>query len=341
MTNRHTTSLLPPPSRGPDANALEFFARVAGAGSFAAAARRLGLTRAGVSQRVAQIEAAVGAPLFARSTRALGLTEAGRLLLGRARAVHEAAEAARRGLRARAAAADSGSLTGTLRLTTVPVFGQAVLGPLLASFQARHPELRVEMRFTPRRVDLLREDIDLAFRLTNQPPEDCIAQPVLPFAVRAYMATGATGATGTTGAPLAHPQQLAAERCLVFAPPADTVTLNWQRPADRGRAAVEIVPAMVADDLGSLLAVARAGGGVVFAPDFAVTDDLRRGTLVEALPGWQLALAEGDAVMAITLPLDVAPASARALVRHMRAALGTDGPEVAAEAVPAQTTRAV
>lgn len=307
-------------SRGPDANALEFFARVAGAGSFAAAARRLGLTRAGVSQRVAQIEAAVGAPLFARSTRALGLTEAGRLLLARARAVHEAAEAARRGLRARAAAADSGSLTGTLRLTTVPVFGQAVLGPLLASFQARHPELRIEMRFTPRRVDLLREDIDLAFRLTRQPPDDCIAQPVLPFTVRAYAAPEAPAAL------LAHPQQLAAERCLVLSPPADTVTLNWQRPADRGRLAVEIAPAMVADDLGSLLAVARAGGGVVFAPDFAAADDLQRGTLVETLPDWQLAVAEGDAVMAITLPLDVAPASARALVRHVRAAFGTGEP---------------
>lgn len=314
MTNDRTKILQPVGVRGPDANALEFFARVAGAGSFAAAARTLGLTRAGVSQRVAQIEAAVGTPLFARSTRALGLTEAGRLLLGRARAVHEAAEAARRGLRARSSAADSGSLSGTLRITAVPVFGQAVLGPLLASFQARHPELRLEIRFTPRRVDLVREDVDLAFRLTREPPEDCIAQPVLPFQVHAYAAPTGPGV-------LAGPSALAAARCLVFSTPVDTVGLVWQRAADGARTTVELAPALLADDLGSLLAVARAGGGIVFAPDFAAAEDLQRGTLVDALPGWRLAVAEAEAVMAITLPLHTVSASARALVRHVREAL--------------------
>ncbi|TXC66750.1 LysR family transcriptional regulator [Piscinibacter aquaticus] len=169
----------------PDAGALEFFARVAAAESFAAAARDLGQTRAAVSRRVALLEAELGVPLFARHTRAVGLTEAGRRLLARARAVLEAAEAARRTLRSR-----SSGLTGTLRITTVPVFGQAVLGPLLAAFQARHPELQVELRFTARRVDLLREDIDLAFRITDRPPEDCIAQPVLRFAVGAFAAPG-------------------------------------------------------------------------------------------------------------------------------------------------------
>jgi DNA-binding transcriptional LysR family regulator len=121
----------------PDANTLELFARIAAAGSFAQAARDLGLTRAAVSRRVAVVEAQLGTPLFARTTRALGLTEAGRRLAGRARAVLDAAEAARRGLRAR----DSrgGGLAGTLRVTLVPSFGQAVLGPLLAHFQALHP----------------------------------------------------------------------------------------------------------------------------------------------------------------------------------------------------------
>jgi DNA-binding transcriptional LysR family regulator len=75
----------------PDANALELFARIAAAGSFAQAARELGLTRAAISRRVAAIETAIGAMLFTRSTRALGLTPAGRRLAQRARAVHEAA----------------------------------------------------------------------------------------------------------------------------------------------------------------------------------------------------------------------------------------------------------
>ena len=72
-----------------DANALELFARIAQAGSFAQAARDLGLTRAAISRRIAAIEAAVGLTLFARSTRSLSLTEAGRRLHARARAVRK------------------------------------------------------------------------------------------------------------------------------------------------------------------------------------------------------------------------------------------------------------
>ena len=172
-----------------DANALELFARIAAAGSFAQAARNLGLTRAAISRRVQAMEEQLGAPLFVRTTRALGLTETGRRLATRARAVLDATESARRSLRSRGAAA-GGGLAGTLRVTAVPSFGQTVLGPLLASFQAANPELRLELRFTHRRVDLVREDIDVAFRLTSRPPEDCVATPLLPFVVHAYAAPG-------------------------------------------------------------------------------------------------------------------------------------------------------
>ena len=299
------------PPRGPDANALEYFARMAAAGSFAEAARQLGQTRAAVSRRIAQIEAQVGAPLFARTTRALGLSESGRRLLVRARAVLEAADAARRGLRSQ-----GHELAGTLRLTSVPMFAQSVLGPLLAAFQARHPQLRIEMRLTGRRIDLLREDVDVAFRLTERPPEDCIAQPVLPYMVRAWAAPG-------TGMPLAQPPALANHRCLVLGASADRFDMVWVQDPGSRREGIAIAPAVVADDMGSLIAMARAGGGVVFAPDFSVLDDVAAGRLVDALPGWRLPVPEGQAVQALTLPLALAPASARALVSFVREALGT------------------
>ncbi len=293
----------------PDAGALEFFARVAAAQSFAAAARELGQTRAAVSRRVAQIEAQLGVPLFARHTRAVGLTETGRRLLARARFVLESAEAARRALRSR-----TSGLAGTLRVTTAPVFGHTVLAPLLATFQARHPALQIELRFTLRRVDLLREDIDLAFRMTDRPPEDCIAQPVMRFAVGAYAAPDLKPRPR-------RPEDLARARCLVYAASAETQTLHWVHDASGERASVEVRPCMSADDLGTLQAGARAGAGVVFTPDFAVRDDLARGTLVDALPGWRLPIAEGDTVQALTLPLAVAPEAARALVRFVADAL--------------------
>lgn len=290
-----------------DANALELFARIVQAGSFAQAARELGLTRAAVSRRVAHVEAQLGAPLFARTTRALGLSEAGRRLAPRARAVLEAAEAARRGLRA----SEGQGLAGTLRITSVASFGQAVLGACLARFQARHPALRIELRFTNRRIDLLREDVDVAFRLTDKPPPDCVATPVLPFVVRAYAAPVA-------GVPLRAPADLAHNRCLVFGGPQEEVTMSWRHDASGRTEAVTVVAAMLGDDLGTLQAVARGAGGVVFAPDYCAADDLARGLLVDALPGWQLPVTEGRTVQALTLPLSVAPEAARTLVHFVR-----------------------
>lgn len=119
-----------------DASALDLFARIVAAGSFAQAARELGQTRAAVSRRVALIEQALGQPLFARTTRALGLTEAGRRLAAQARVVAEATAAARQGFRAIGSGAGLG---GTLRITAVPTFGHNALAPLLAQFQALHP----------------------------------------------------------------------------------------------------------------------------------------------------------------------------------------------------------
>ncbi len=313
---RLAASLSRRPPAGPDANALELFARIAAAGSFAQAARELGLTRAAVSRRVAAMEAEVGAPLFARSTRALGLTETGRRLAARARAVLDAAESARRGLRARSAGGEGG-LAGTLRVTAVPSFGQAVLAPLLAGFQAKHPELRIELRFTHRRVDLVRDDIDVAFRLTHRPPEDCVATPLMPFVVRAYAARAH---------PLPGPQALAGEACLVFGAPTDELTMHWRSDDGQQHASATISPAMVADDMDTLVAVATAGWGVVFAPDFCA----RRGGLADVLPGWRLPVAEGELIYALTLPQPEAPEAARALVRFVRDALAEPAPRRAA-----------
>lgn len=308
---------------GPDANAIELFARIVVAGSFAAAARELGLTRAAISRRVAAIEAELGLPLFVRSTRALGLSEGGRRLAQRARVLAEAAEAARRGLRS---AAQVG-LAGRLRVTAIPVVGQTVLAPLLAQFQQRHPALRLELLLTHRRLDLLREDIDVAIRLTAEPPPDGVMTPLLPYAVRAY---------GPPGPALANPQALRDERLLLLNAPTAAPALGWVHDDGRRRATVALEPAVSADDLGTLLALARAGGGVVLAPDFAVAADLGAGRLAERLPGWRLPIRQGDQVVALTLALPDAPEAARVLVRFLRDALQPPRAVAAPGATPAR-----
>ncbi len=308
----------PPPNRfsrqaprSPDANALELFARIVAAGSFAQAARELGLTRAAISRRIAAIEAELGTALFTRSTRALGLTPAGRRLAQRARAVHEAADLARRALRKDLPE----GLSGTLRVTSVPMLGQLVLGPLLARFQAQHPQLRLDLRLTHRRMDLLRDDVDVAFRITEKPPPDSVATPLMRFAVRAYAAP-------RPGLPLPSPEALTDEPLLVLAAPADELPVRLAHDHRRGEGrSLTVQPAMLADDIGTLLAIARHGRGIVFAPDLCVPEDLASGRLIDVLPGWRLKVPEGEQVMALTLALGTAPEAARALVGFVKEAL--------------------
>lgn len=304
-----------------DANALELFARIAQAGSFAQAARDLGLTRAAISRRIAAIEAAVGLTLFARSTRSLGLTEAGRRLHTRARAVRDAAESARLALRH-----TRDQLDGTLRISATASFGRHVLAPLLARFQTQHPAVRYELFFTDRRVDLLREGVDIAFRLTSTPPDAWVAQPVLQFEVRAY------GANST--AALQRPQDLADLPILLLGQGEEPFASQWQHHDGR-RDHVILQAAAWGSDLDGLVALARHGAGVVVAPDFAVEPvlGLERGAMPEAhgtpalrnlLPGWQLLMGL-HTVQALTLPLPAGSETARALVRFVRDSLQQRG----------------
>lgn len=301
------------PQLGLDANALELFARVVQAGSFAQAARQLGLTRAAVSRRMASIEAQAGHKLLARTTRSLGLTEPGRRLAQRAQAVLDASEAARAALRASGAA-----LAGRLRLTAVPSFGRAVLVPLLAEFQREHPGVQFELLFTDRRVDLLSEGVDVAFRITRQPPEDWVAERLMPLRVGAYAAPDAKG-------PWDGPGDLAQQTLLILGPARDELALTWQ--AADGRRLEQVLAGRrctFSVDLDSLVGLARAGFGVVLAPDYCVAADLSAGTLLNRLPDWHLPWAEGSEIMALTLPHPLVSEAARTLVRFVRQRLAGD-----------------
>lgn len=291
-------------SQSLDANALELFARVVEAGSFSRAARQLGLTRAAISRRMATMEAQVGQALLARTTRSLGLTEAGRALATRAHAVREAADAARMALRK-----EGDALQGRLRITSMRAFGHAVLVPLLAEFSAQHPGVAMELLFTERRVDLVREGVDVAFRVTRKPPDDCVAQPVLDFRISAYAARSPL---------LADPQALQPLPLLMLEGGAQTWPLQWRHRRSDERTTVELQPHVSADNLEALVALARLGRGVVLAPDFCVRHDLAQGTLVDLLPEWELPIAEGHCVQALTLPVHTAGANARALVRMVQ-----------------------
>ena len=66
-----------------NATAMLVFAEVVRRGSFTAAARELGRSKASVSKEVAALEQRLGAQLLRRTTRSMSLTEVGELFFAR------------------------------------------------------------------------------------------------------------------------------------------------------------------------------------------------------------------------------------------------------------------
>ncbi|HEB5192099.1 TPA: LysR family transcriptional regulator [Klebsiella pneumoniae] len=113
---------------------VTMFIAVVDAGSFTLAAAALGQTKAVVSFNVRQLENELGVTLLLRSTRRLRLTDAGVLFYQRGVALLNAAE----NLQDEVRASHSG-LSGELRITTTPEYGEQVIIPALAAFARRHP----------------------------------------------------------------------------------------------------------------------------------------------------------------------------------------------------------
>jgi len=136
---------------------MRVFTRVVELGSFARAADALDLSRARVSEVVADLERQLGTRLLHRTTRRIALTDDGRGYHERcARILADVAEAAE------LVAGTRGALRGRLRVDMPIALARHFLVPALPKFLARHPELALEIRLENRVVDLVEEGIDCA-----------------------------------------------------------------------------------------------------------------------------------------------------------------------------------
>lgn len=133
------------------------FLAVAREGQILGAARRLGISQARLSRRIAALEVALGARLLDRTTRGSAPTEDGRKLLEAAERVEAELLVGAARLGGRAA-----EVAGTVRIGAPDGFGSAFLAPRLARLRVEHPALRVQLVPAPRAFSLSRREADLA-----------------------------------------------------------------------------------------------------------------------------------------------------------------------------------
>lgn len=145
---------------GMDWDLLHCFLAVADGGSLSAAARRLKLSQPTVSRRVTALETALETQLFDRSGPRLALTAEGESLHESVRRMETEAVSAMRRLSGRNVA-----LSGSVRIACTEGIGAYWLTPALYDFQARYPEIDVELAVDNHTANLSRREADIAIRL--------------------------------------------------------------------------------------------------------------------------------------------------------------------------------
>lgn len=296
---------------------------LAALGSYTAAAQRLGVSKAAMSQRIAELEQAAGVPLVRRTTRSVRLTEAGQRLVDSTRAAFDEIERSFSGVKDLAAAP-----RGVLRVTAPVALGRQQIVPLIPAFLKLYPEVRVELELSDRLVSLAQEGFDLAIRHVAVVPDTHVAWTLcetrsLLVASRAYLRR--------RGVPQA-PADLTDHDCLHYLRGGDTPTWSFEPAKGRGgRVAVAVKGAFAANNSEALREMALAGAGIALVPDFSAHRDIAAGRLVEVLPGWRPVGAFGDRLHAIRPYSPHVPRTVQALVSYLREGLAAGFPTTAVD----------
>jgi DNA-binding transcriptional LysR family regulator len=260
-----------------DLDALETFATAVRTGSFAAAARVLGITPAMVGRRIQGLEHRYGARLIERTTRAQRLTEAGETFLLRAEAVLDAAAELEDSM-----SAGPGRLEGRIRMTGPATLGVHSLARIVARFQAANPGVTVEMILADRRMDLIADGFDFAVRIAELQSSSMIARRVGTYRL---MLVASPAYLARHGAP-ASPSDLAAARCLINLNM--TPRNRWPLSRDGAQVIAEVDGGLQIDNGEALLVATLEGAGISYMPTDLVSEDVAAGRLVPILPEWQM-----------------------------------------------------
>ncbi|TAH41742.1 MAG: LysR family transcriptional regulator [Betaproteobacteria bacterium] len=298
-------------------NDLLIFARVADVGSFSRAADRLGLPKSTVSRRIALLEERLGERLMLRTTRRLTLTEFGQHLLEHARQVASEVDAVRALAEHRQARP-----SGRLRVSMPSDLANLLLTDMLAAFIALHPAVSLELDLSPRRVDLLGENFDIALRMGELPDDALLAArriAIFPnglYAAPSYLAEH--------GEP-AVPDDLADHQSLrLLGRNGEPIPWTLLRGDERWEG---LPPGRsTANSPELLIRLARAGAGIAAVPEFAANPRVRRGELRRVLPDWCL---PSHTAWAVFPGRRLMPAKTRAFIDMLQAAMAGDAMEQA------------
>lgn len=250
------------------------FVRTAELGSLTRAARALGVTPSGVGKSIARLEDDLGVRLLQRTTRRIALTDDGALFFEHGRRVLEELEGARNMLSNR-----RGAASGRLRVSLPLTIGRRIVVPALADLLPKYPELRVEVAFSDRRVNLIEDGIDVAVRIGELHDSSLIAKRI-----GAQQVVTIVSPRYLRGRRVESMNDLSPLHAIVFRMPTTGAIRPWRFRAARRAAQWHPTPYLAFDDGEAIVAAVVVGLGVAQVPSYMAEGAIASGDVLELLP---------------------------------------------------------
>jgi DNA-binding transcriptional LysR family regulator len=258
-----------------DLSSTLMFIEVARHGSFTQAARALTISKSHLSSRISQLEKELGVALMTRTTRKLSLTEAGeqyfRKCLPALNELKTAREEASQG---------QAVPTGWIRITVPLDFSESTLPDFVAEYLDIYPNVKVEICYSDRFVDLVAENFDLAIRAGTLKDSTLIAKKIgvsnlILIATPKYL---------KSKSPIRSLKDLAAHSCIVYGEAEEEV---WELQGPSGKSRVRIKARAKLNNFLAIKRLVLAHQGVGLVPRFICEPELSQGQLVSPLPGFR------------------------------------------------------
>ncbi|MFP5392792.1 MAG: LysR substrate-binding domain-containing protein [Gammaproteobacteria bacterium] len=294
-------------------DALQCFLAVVDAGNLSAAARSLQLAVSSVSRKIDVLEADLGAKLFHRSSRVVLLTDAGEQFVAHARAILAELAEGRNAI----GMLDS-EPRGLLTVTAPAAFSRRHLGPAVASFLRRYPDIELDLSASDEIVDLQTRRVDVAVRVGILPDSDLLATQLAP---QHRYVCASPDYVARHGRPQT-PADLLHHNCIMLAGRPKPHAWWAFKGVNRGQA-LDVRGSFRTDDVDLMVEAALAGVGIIHMAGWVVDEAISSGALVVLFgPETHPPATARAAIHAVRLPGRSHPVKAQLFIQHVRDFIG-------------------